>query len=96
MAKNTSTAALSGPGGMGFGGYSVDGEVSRCIELEILAIDLRRLEEVHSLFREVCHKLPEDPELGRAMIDYLGQGLGCAMQVVSHRNGDMGHGVLVR
>ncbi|ROW08120.1 hypothetical protein VPNG_06937 [Cytospora leucostoma] len=65
-------------------------EDSRWLELEILARELRKLEEVYANFREVCSELSEDPDVSRAMISYLGQSLGSTMQVVSHhRNGDM-------
>lgn len=75
---------------MSLGAYTVNGEDSRWLELEILARELRKLEEVYSCFREVCAELSEDPDVSKAMIDYLGQSLRSTMQVVSHRKGDMG------
>lgn len=76
--------------GVSLGAYTMNGEDSRWLELEILARELRKLEEVYSCFREVCSELSEDPDVSKAMIGYLGQSLGSTMQVVSHRKGDMG------
>ena len=76
--------------GVTLGAYTVNSEDSRWLELEILARELRKLEEVYANFREVCSELSEDPEVSKAMIGYLGQSLGSTMQVVSHhRNGNM-------
>lgn len=87
-----STISTTGMTGLGvtLGAYMVNSEDSRWLELEILARELRKLEEVYANFREVCSELSEDPEVSRAMIGYLGQNLGSTMQVVSHhRNGDI-------
>lgn len=84
-----SIATVSGLG-VSLGAYTVNGEDSRWLELEILARELRKLDEVYSSFREVCSELSEDPDVSRAMIGYLGKTLGSTIQVVSHRKGDMG------
>lgn len=85
----TTTAGMPGLG-VSLGAYTVNSEDSRWLELEILARELRKLEEVYANFREVCSELSEDPEVSKAMIGYLGQSLGSTMQVVSHhRNGNM-------
>lgn len=76
--------------GVSLGAYTVNGEDSRWLELEILARELRKLEEVYANFREVCSELSEDPEVSKAMLGYLGQNLGSTMQVVTHRKGDIG------
>ncbi|KAF3760532.1 hypothetical protein M406DRAFT_267912 [Cryphonectria parasitica EP155] len=87
----TITRAGSMPGlGVTLGTYTVNVEDSRWLELEILARELRKLEEVYASFREVCSDLSEDPEVSKAMIGYLGQSLGSTMQVVTHRKGDVG------
>lgn len=87
-----SMATSSGLTGLGvsLGAYTVNGEDSRWLELEILARELRKLEEVYANFREVCSELSEDPEVSKAMLGYLGQNLGSTMQVVTHRKGDIG------
>lgn len=87
-----STMPSAGMTGLGvtLGAYTANSEDSRWLELEILARELRKLEEVYANFREVCSELSEDPEVSKAMIGYLGQNLGSTMQVVSrHRKGDI-------
>lgn len=79
--------------GVTLGAYTVNVEDSRWLELEILARELRKLEEVYSTFREVCSELSEDPEVSKAMVGYLGQSLGSTMQVITHQKGDMGFAV---
>ncbi|CAN8106102.1 unnamed protein product [Discula destructiva] len=93
LSSPTSTPSLTGSPGLGvsLGVYTINGEDSKWLELEILGRELRRLDEVYSNFREVCSELSEDTELSKAMIGYLGQNLGSTMQVVSHRKGDMGY-----
>ncbi|KUI58484.1 hypothetical protein VP1G_05788 [Cytospora mali] len=89
MPSTTSSGGMTGLG-VTLGAYTVNSEDSRWLELEILARELRKLEEVYANFREVCSELSEDPEVSKAMIGYLGQNLGSTMQVVSHhRKGDM-------
>lgn len=77
--------------GVSLGAYTINGEDSKWLELEILRRELQRLDEVYSTFREVCSELSEDPEVSKAMIGYLGQNLGSTMHFVSHRKGDMGY-----
>lgn len=93
LSSPSTTPTVSPVSGLGvsLGVYTVNSEDSRWLELEILARELRKLEEVFSSFREVCSDLSEDPGLSQAMIGYLGQSLGSTMQVVSHRKGDMGY-----
>lgn len=75
--------------GVSLGAYTLGGEEGRWLELEILARELRKLEEVYSHFREVCPELTDDPEVSRVMIGYLGDNLGSTLQVVSNRKGNM-------
>lgn len=93
LTEPPSTPNTTGTPGLGvsLGAYTVNGEDSKWLELEILRRELQRLNEVFSSFREVCSELSEDPEVSKAMIGYLGENLGSTMQVVSHRKGDMGH-----
>ena len=82
----------AGPGGalgVSFGVYQLQGEDGRWLEMEILARELRKLEEVYARFREVCSDLSEDPEVSRVMVGYLGQTLGSTIDLVSHRKGNM-------
>lgn len=94
MTTQISTPSMTSSGltglGVSLGAYTVNGEDSRWLELEILARELRKLEEVYANFREVCSELSEDPEVSKAMLGYLGQNLGSTMQVVTHRKGDIG------
>lgn len=88
----TMASVAAAPGlGVSLGAYTVNGEDSRWLELEILARELRKLDEVYSTFRDVCTELSEDPEVSKAMIGYLGKGLTSTIQVVSHRKGDMSY-----
>jgi hypothetical protein len=80
-------ASLGGPLGVSLGAYQLNGEDGRWLELEILARELRKLEELYARFREVCSDLSDDPEVSRAMIGYLGQNLGSTLEVVTHRKG---------
>ncbi|KAJ9156300.1 Transcription factor [Pleurostoma richardsiae] len=83
-------AAPSATGlGVSLGAYQVNGEDGRWLELEILARELRKLQEVYARFREVCADLSDDPEVSKAMIGYLNHNLGSTLEVVSHRKGDM-------
>lgn len=80
--------------GISIGGYRVAGEDGRWLELEILARELRKLEEVYARFKEVCCDLTDDgtnmQDFGQAMVGYLGQTLGDTLKVVSLRKDDMG------
>ena len=82
-------AGPAGALGVSFGVYQLQGEDGRWLEMEILARELRKLEEVYARFREVCSELSEDPEVSRAMVGYLGQTLGSTIDLVSHRKGNM-------
>ncbi|EGY13510.1 transcription factor [Verticillium dahliae VdLs.17] len=75
--------------GISLGAYTLGGEDGRWLELEVLARELHKLEEVYAQFRDVCGELTEDPEVSRAMIGYLGHNLGTTLKVVSHRKGGM-------
>ncbi|KAM0333329.1 hypothetical protein ACHAQA_001990 [Verticillium albo-atrum] len=75
--------------GISLGAYTLGGEDGRWLELEILARELHKLEEVYAQFRDVCGELTEDAEVSRAMIGYLGHNLGTTLKVVSHRKGGM-------
>jgi hypothetical protein len=90
--KNASTSHfVDAPGlGVSLGAYQIQGEDGRWLELEILARELRKLEEVYARFTEVCGELSEDPDVSRAMIGYLGNTLGSTMEVVSRGKGGMG------
>ncbi|KAI1345074.1 hypothetical protein F5Y15DRAFT_16595 [Xylariaceae sp. FL0016] len=76
-------------GGVSLGVYQLNGEDGKWFELEILARELRKLEEVYAKFREVCTDLSEEPEVTKAMIGYLGQNLGSTLEFLGHRKGDM-------
>ncbi|KAG7120205.1 T-complex protein 11-like protein 1 like [Verticillium longisporum] len=67
--------------GISLGAYTLGGEDGRWLELEILARELHKLEEVYAQFRDVCGELTEDPEVSRAMIGYLGHNLGTTLKV---------------
>ena len=88
---STPTASHHGsPGtgvGVSLGTYTLGGEDCRWVELEFLARELRKLEEVYAQFREVCADLSEDAEVSKAMIGYLGQNLGSTLEVVSTARG---------
>ncbi|KAI1089996.1 hypothetical protein F5B19DRAFT_349662 [Rostrohypoxylon terebratum] len=76
--------------GVSLGVYQLNGEDGKWLELEILARELRKLEEVYSRFREVvCTDFSDIPDVTKAMIGYLGQSLGSTLEVISHRKGDM-------
>ncbi len=62
--------------GVSLGAYQVNGEEGRWLELEILARELRKLEEVYSRFREVCADLSEDPEVSKAIAWLPGPNIG--------------------
>ncbi|KAI4863095.1 hypothetical protein F4820DRAFT_387419 [Hypoxylon rubiginosum] len=83
----------SSPGnnlGVSFGVYQLNGEDGKWLELEILARELRKLEEVYARFQEVvCTDFADIPEVTKAMIGHLGQNLGSTLEVISHRKGDM-------
>ncbi|KAI8957649.1 hypothetical protein F5Y11DRAFT_75620 [Daldinia sp. FL1419] len=75
--------------GVSLGVYQLNSEDGRWLELEILARELRKLEEVYARFREaVCTDYSDIPEVTKAMIGYLGQNLGSTLEVISHRKGD--------
>jgi len=77
--------------GIGVGVFQMAGDDGRWLELEILARELRKLQEVYAQFKDMCTELSEDPDMSRAMIGYLGQTLGSTLEVVTHRRGDMGY-----
>ncbi|KAI6296363.1 hypothetical protein MCOR28_006995 [Pyricularia oryzae] len=82
---------LGGCLGVSLGAYQVNAEDGRWLELEILARELRKLEEVYARFRDISTDLSEDPEVSRVMISYLGQTLGSTVEVVvNHRKDNMG------
>ena len=71
------------------GGYTLPGEDGRWFELEILARELRKLEEVYDQFREACAEYSDDAHVSRAMIEYLRQTLSSTMDLIHHRKADM-------
>ena len=75
--------------GVSLGAYTLGGEEGRWLELQILERELRKLEEVYALFRDVCADLWEDPEVSRAMIGYLNNTLHSTLNVVGHRKGEV-------
>ncbi|KAL1901995.1 hypothetical protein Sste5346_001701 [Sporothrix stenoceras] len=76
--------------GVSLGAYQLQGEDGRWLELEILNRELKKLEEVYARFREVCGDLLfEDVAVSKAMIGYLGQTLGAALDLVNHRKEDL-------
>ncbi|CAK7211741.1 hypothetical protein SBRCBS47491_001218 [Sporothrix bragantina] len=84
-------AGGSVPGlGVSLGGYQLQDEDGRWLELEILHRELKKLEEVYARFREVCGEvLFEDVAVSKAMIGYLGQTLGATLDLVNHRKGEL-------
>lgn len=78
--------------GLRLGSYRLATDDSRCLEAEILARELRKLEEVYARFREVCNDLENSQDslqdVGHAMVGYLEQSLGDAMEVITTRRGD--------
>ncbi|CAJ2502603.1 Uu.00g099970.m01.CDS01 [Anthostomella pinea] len=78
-----------GPLGVSLGVYQLNGEDGKWFELEILARELRKLEEVYAKFRDVCHDVSDDQEVTNAMLGYLGQNLDSTLEVLNHRKGDM-------
>lgn len=76
--------------GVSLGQYRIHGKDGRWLELEILARELRNLEEVYNHFKEICTELLEVQEVGKAMIEYLGQSLGSALEVVNFRKDNIG------
>lgn len=66
------------------GGYTLNGNDSRWLELEVLGREFRKLEEVYAHFRDVCVNLSEDPEVSKAMIDYLSRSLSSTLEVIQH------------
>lgn len=85
----TQSSGPAGSRGVSLGAYQLNREDGRWLELEILARELRKLQEVYTRFREVCAELSDYPEVSKAMIDYLNHKLDSTMEVVSHRKGDM-------
>lgn len=76
--------------GVSLGAYQLQGEDGRWLELEILNRELKNLEEVYARFREVCGDLLfEDLAVSKAMIGYLGQTLGAALDLVNYRKEDL-------
>lgn len=75
------------------GGFRVATNDSRWLQLEILAMELRKLEDVYARFREVCSDLSADPmqNVGSAMVGYLGQNLDDTLEAVASRRGDTGY-----
>jgi hypothetical protein len=90
--NSANAAAQNSPGlGVSLGAYQINGNEGRRFELEILTLELRKLEELCARFREVCADLSEDPDVSRAMIKYLNSTLGSTIRVVNHRKEDMGY-----
>lgn len=60
-------------------------EDKRCIEFDVLARDLDKLQQVFAQFAEVCGNLSEDPELTRAMIGHLNHKVGSTLEAARQR-----------
>ncbi|KAI3322443.1 hypothetical protein HD806DRAFT_125092 [Xylariaceae sp. AK1471] len=88
MFESTPGGSMSSGHGVSFGAYQLNGEDGKWFELEILARELRKLEEVYVRFREVCTDVSDDSEVTKAMIGYLGQNLGSTLEIISHRKDD--------
>lgn len=83
-------AALNNPS-LSLGGYQMNTNEGRRFELEILALELRKLEELYMRFTEVCADFSEDQEVSKAMVGYLGQNLVSTIKQVNQRKGNMGY-----
>jgi len=75
--------------GVSLGAYTLMGEEGRWLEMEILARELRKLEEVYAQFSAVCADLSDDQEVSKAMIGYLGHTLSSTLEVIHQTKGDM-------
>ncbi|KAL2023148.1 hypothetical protein VTK56DRAFT_3754 [Thermocarpiscus australiensis] len=55
---------------------------SRWVELEILTGELKKLQEVYGLFREVCGELSESDYVSRAIASFLHHDVGSMLEVI--------------
>src|SRR3569833_898212 len=60
-----------GPVPITFGAYHVNSEDGKWLELEILARETRKLEEIYKVFRDSCSGMIADPVLSRAVIGHI-------------------------
>jgi hypothetical protein len=74
----------SGPG-FRFGAYQLN---EKWLEMEILARELRRLQEVYIKYREACADASDDSEVTKAMIVYLGQNIDSTLDLITRRKVD--------
>ncbi|KAI5857309.1 hypothetical protein GGS23DRAFT_386705 [Durotheca rogersii] len=75
--------------GVSLGVYQLNGEDGKWVEMEILAREFRKLEEVYARFRDVIYTdLSDIPDVTKAMVSYLGQNLGSTLEVITHRKSD--------
>ncbi|KAI0152921.1 hypothetical protein GGR57DRAFT_162555 [Xylariaceae sp. FL1272] len=88
--KAMESDAMSGSGSLGvsFGAYQLNGEDGQWFQLEILAREMRKLEEVYVKFRDVCNDASDDPEVTQVVIGHLGYDLGSTLEVISQRKED--------
>ncbi|KAI1327241.1 hypothetical protein F5Y16DRAFT_372430 [Xylariaceae sp. FL0255] len=86
---NGLSGCLANTFGVHFGTYQLDGEDGKWFQSEILARELRKLEELYVKFRDVCVEYSDDPDIARAVIGYLGHSLNSALEVINCRKGDM-------
>ncbi|KAK2070219.1 hypothetical protein P8C59_004732 [Phyllachora maydis] len=90
-AANGSLSPLSSGLGISLGAYQLHGDDGRWLEIEILARELRRLEEVYGRFCEVCAELSDDPDMSRAMMGYLGHTLASTLDIINYQKDDAGY-----
>ncbi|KAI0538196.1 hypothetical protein GGR58DRAFT_315954 [Xylaria digitata] len=70
------------------GPYQLNGEDGKWIKMEILASEIRKLEELFLRFRDVCREVFDDSDISKAMINYTSQNIGSTLGVVNHRKSD--------
>ncbi|RWA04058.1 hypothetical protein EKO27_g11048 [Xylaria grammica] len=63
-------------------------EDGKWIKMEILASELRKLEELFVRFREVCKEVFDDSDMSKAVINYTSQNIGSTLGAVNQRKVD--------
>ncbi|KAI1109013.1 hypothetical protein F5Y14DRAFT_47745 [Nemania sp. NC0429] len=85
MLENTSNGGVSS---VSIGTYQLNRDDGSWLKTEILARELRKLEEVFVRFREIYPDVFDAPEFSKALIDYIGQNISSTLDGVIERKMD--------
>ncbi|GJD04363.1 transcription factor [Colletotrichum higginsianum] len=89
IAPTVTQVSAEGQIGISLGAYKLGDEDGKWLEIEILNLELQKLQAIYRHFRTIFADLSEDPEFSKTVIDYLDHQLGITLEVINRQRRDM-------